>query len=166
MTPGDGTVWYFAYGSNLAPSTFTGRRGITPLDAHAGWIDGFSLCFDLPVGPGERGVANVSACAGARLWGVAYRITIANAEHLDRTEGVDRGYYQRAPVTVHRVAPAEPLAAFTYQSRHGVTGRKPSARYLGIILQGARHHALPAEWITYLEALELAVDERLTAIKS
>ena len=166
MTPEDGTVWYFAYGSNLAPSTLVGRRGITPLDAQAGWLDDFSLCFDLPVGPGERGVANVLACAGSQIWGVAYRITIADAERLDRTEGVDRGYYQRAPVTVRRIAPAEPIEAFTYQSRHGVTGRKPSARYIGIILEGARHHELPAEWISYLEALELAVDERLTAIKS
>ena len=166
MTPGDDTVWYFAYGSNLAPSTFVGRRGITPFDAHAGWLEDFSLCFDLPVGPGERGVANVLACPGSRLWGVAYRITIADAERLDRTEGVDRGYYVRAPVTVRRIAPVEPLDAFTYQSRHGVTGRKPSVRYLGIILEGARHHALPAEWITYLETLEVAADERLTAIKS
>jgi hypothetical protein len=163
VTPGDGTVWYFAYGSNLAPSTFTGRRGIRPLDAQAGWIDDFSLCFDLPVGPGERGVANVSVCAGSRIWGVAYRITIEDAERLDRTEGVDRGYYRRAPVTVRRIVPAAALDAFTYQSGHGVAGRKPSARYIGIILEGARHHALPAEWIAYLEALELAVDERLAA---
>ena len=166
MTPGDGTVWYFAYGSNLAPGTFTGRRGITPLDAHAGWLDDFSLCFDLPVGPGERGVANVLACPGSRIWGVTYRITVADAELLDRTEGVDRGYYSRAAVTVRRPPSAEPLEAFTYQSPHGVAGRKPSARYLGIILEGARHHALPAEWVSYLEALELAVDERLTAIKA
>jgi hypothetical protein len=166
VTSADGTVWYFAYGSNLAPSTFTGRRGITPLDAHAGWLDDFSLCFDLPVGPGERGVANVVACPGSRLWGVAYHITTADAERLDRTEGVDRGYYVRAPVTVRRTEPAEPIAAFTYQSRHGVVGRKPSARYIGIILEGARHHALPVEWIAYLEALELAVDERLAASES
>jgi len=166
VTPADGTVWYFAYGSNLAPSTFVGRRGMAPLDAHPACLDDFGLCFDLPVGPGERGVANVIASPGSRIWGVAYRITIADAERLDRTEGVDRGYYRRAPVTVRRIAPADPLDAFTYQSPHGVVGRKPSARYLGIILEGARHHALPAEWITYLEALELAVDERLAASES
>jgi hypothetical protein len=166
VTPGDGTIWYFAYGSNLAPSTFVTRRGMAPLDAHPAWLDHFSLCFDLPVGPGERGVANVLTSPGARIWGVAYRITIADAERLDRTEGVDRGYYRRTPVTVRRMAPGEPLAAFTYQSPHGVVGRKPSPRYLGIILEGARHHALPAEWIAYLEALELAVDERLAASES
>ena len=166
MTPGDGTIWYFAYGSNLAPSTFVGRRGMAPLHAHPACLDDFSLCFDLPVGPGERGVANLLASPGSRIWGVAYRIRIADADRLDRTEGVDRGYYRRTAVTVRRMAPADPLEAFTYQSPHGVVGRKPSARYIGIILEGARHHALPAEWIAYLEALARAVDERLAASES
>ena len=160
MTQPDGSIWYFAYGSNLAPGTFMQRRGLTPLEAHAAWVDDLVLCFDLPVGPGERGVANLTAHPGGRTWGVVYRISADDAARLDRTEGVDRGYYQRVAVTVGRTAPASTLAAFTYQSRHGVLGRKPSARYLGIILEGARHHGLPADWIAYLEAFELAVDER------
>ena len=165
VTRADATVWYFAYGSNLAPATFVERRGITPLDAHVAWLDDLALCFDLPVGPGERGVANLIGTPGARTWGVLYRIGAEDAARLDRTEGVDRGYYDRLAVTALRPPPAEPLEAFTYRSQRGVAGRKPSARYLGIILDGARHHRLPADWIAYLEALELAVDERLAAGK-
>jgi cation transport regulator ChaC len=160
VTQADGSLWYFAYGSNLAPGTFVTRRGLSPLEAHCAWLDDFALCFDLPVGPGERGVANLATHPGGRTWGVAYRISVDDAARLDRTEGVDRGYYRRIDVTIRRAGPAPALAAFTYQSRHGTTGRKPSARYLGIILDGARHHGLPAEWIAYLETLELAVDER------
>lgn len=163
MTTPDGCLWYFAYGSNLAPGTFMGRRGLAPLDAHPTWLDDFALRFDLPVGPGERGVANLEPVPGARTWGVAYCITTDDALRLDRTEGVDRGYYARIGVTVRRANDAPSIAAFTYQSRRGTSGRKPSARYLGIILDGARHHGLPAEWIAYLEGLELAVDERTTA---
>jgi cation transport regulator ChaC len=159
----DPSLWYFAYGSNLAPGTFLERRGMRPLDALAARLDDHALCFDLPVGPGERAVANVRAVLGASVWGVAYRLTPDDAHRLDRTEGVDRGYYERLTVTVHPPPSAPPLAAFTYRSHHGVDGRKPSARYLGIILDGARHHGLPAEWIAYLEQLELAVDERLSA---
>jgi cation transport regulator ChaC len=163
VTPADGSLWYFAYGSNLAPATFVERRGISPLERHVAWLDDLALCFDLPVGPGERGVANLASAPGTRTWGVAYRVTLDDAARLDHTEGVDRGYYDRLAVTAQRPAPAPPLAAFTYHSRHRVAGRKPSARYLGIILDGARHHALPGEWIAYLESLELAVDERLGA---
>jgi len=163
VTQPDGSLWYFAYGSNLAPGTFVQRRGLAPLEAHAAWVDDFALCFDLPVGPGERGVANLTAHPGGRTWGVAYRISTDDAARLDRTEGVDRGYYQRVAITVRRAAPASTLDAFTYQSRHGVVGRKPSARYLGIILDGARHHGLPVDWIAHLEAFELAIDERTPA---
>jgi hypothetical protein len=42
-----------------------------------------------------------------------------------------------------------------------VAGRKPSRRYLRLLLDGAREHGLPEEWIRHLEGLELAVDERL-----
>lgn len=154
------TLWYFAYGSNLCPATFVERRGVQPLEAHCARLDGWALRFDLPVGPGERGVANLEAVAGAHTWGVVYRITAEQAERLDRTEGVHRGWYARGAVTVHRAATVDAIAAFTYQSRHHVPGRRPSARYLGLILDGARHHGLPAGWIAHLEALELAVDER------
>jgi cation transport regulator ChaC len=157
----DAHLWYFAYGSNLAPSTFVERRGLKPFEAHCARLDGYALRFDLPVGPGDRGVANLEAIAGAHTWGVVYRISVADADVLDRTEGVHRGYYDRHAVTVQPATTADAIAAYTLTSRHGVTGRRPSARYIGIILDGARHHGLPVEWIAYLEALELAVDERL-----
>jgi cation transport regulator ChaC len=160
VTREDGSLWYFAYGSNLAPGTFIERRRMAPLEAHAAWLDDYELRFDLPIGPGERGVANVIAITGARTWGVAYRLTTEDAHRLDRTEGVNNGYYDRLSVTVRRPDGPFPLSAFTYESRHRVAGRKPSARYLGIIVDGARHHRLPDGWIRYLELLELAVDER------
>jgi hypothetical protein len=163
VTRVDESLWYFAYGSNLAPATFVERRGIAPLESHCARLDDFALCFDLPIGPGERGVANLASTPGASTWGVVYRLTLADAARLDRTEGVDRGYYDRLAVTVWPSTGAAPTRAFTYHSRHRVGGRKPSARYLGIILDGARHHALPAEWIAYLEGLQLAVDERLAS---
>jgi len=42
----------------------------------------------------------------------------------------------------------------------GVAGRKPSARYLRLLVEGAREHGLPREYVTFLESHELARDER------
>jgi cation transport regulator ChaC len=152
-------LWYFAYGSNLDPGVFEGRRRMHPTDACPARLDGWRLVFDLPVGPGERAVANVRPDVLADVHGVAYRITRNEARHLDRTEGVHRGYYKRIAIELI-AAEGDSLDAFTYASPHGQPGRKPSARYMGLILRGARHHGLPADYLAWLETLDLAADER------
>lgn len=78
---------------------------------------------------------------------------------LDRSEGVPR-IYRRLDVEV-TTEDAERVVAFTYQSPWKSAGRKPSARYLGLLVHGARETGLPAEWIRFLESHVLAVDERL-----
>jgi cation transport regulator ChaC len=152
-------LWYFGYGSNLNPAIFLERRRMQPLTARWGWLDGYRLCFNLPIGPGERGVANLEAVAGERTCGVLYQLTAHDSDRLDRTEGVPQRLYRRVAVSV-RTEDGAVVEAFTYQSSFASGGRKPSARYLGLLLDGARHHGLPAEWIAYLSSLELAVDER------
>lgn len=155
-------AWYFAYGSNMSRAIFRERRAMHPLAARRGCLDGHRLCFNLPVGPGERGVANLEVVAGTRTWGVLYLLTGEEFDRLDRTEGVHRGFYRRAPVEVV-VDGGERVGAFTYLSSRVGEGRKPSARYLGLLLDGAREHGLPDEYVAALELLELAVDERLVA---
>jgi AIG2-like family len=55
----------------------------------------------------------------------------------------------------------EHIEAFAYQSTLTIDGRRPSARYIGLLLEGAREHGLPDEYLRYLENIDLAVDERL-----
>lgn len=154
----DEPLWYFAYGSNMCAGIFVERRGMRPSAATWGWIEDFRLCFDLPVGPGERGVANLVREPGARTCGVLYRITADEGERLDRSEGVPAGYYRRIAVTVSTAEGC--IAAFTYQSSFASPRRKPSRRYLGLLLDGAREHGLPDEYLAALGAFELALDER------
>jgi cation transport regulator ChaC len=152
-------VWYFAYGSNMCRSIFCERRGMNPLAVRTGWLEGYRIRFHLPVGPGERGVANLEPEVGVRTHGVLYLLGAAELDRLDRSEGVDRGYYRRIPVEVF-VGEEEYVPAFTYLSPWRSEGRKPSARYLGLLLEGARQHRLPVEYVQFLEGHELAWDER------
>jgi cation transport regulator ChaC len=151
------TVWYFAYGSNMQRDTFERRRAQRPIARRVGRLDGFRLTFDLPVGAGERGVANIQAGAGASTYGVLYRIDRSAVGALDRSEGVPVAY-RKLWTTIQ--SGAHGISAFTYISPHRRAGRKPSARYIGLLLDGARQHGLPADWVALLESLELAVDER------
>lgn len=153
------TLWYFGYGSNTERGTFLGRRRMRPVEVRIGRLDGFELRFDLGVGRGERGVANVAARDGDHVWGVLWRISGDGAQHLDRTEGVHRGFYRRLAVQVTTPDGAR-VPAFTYHSFRGRAGCKPSRRYLGLLLAGARQHGLPEDWIVRLRSFELAHDER------
>ena len=129
-----------------------------PLETRRACLHGVRLVFDLPVG-GERGVANIAVEPGAHVHGIAYRLRASEADHLDLTEGVPRGVYRRIDVEL-QLDDGGVLAAFTYESPHRAQGRKPSRRYLRLLLSGARHHELPQSWIEFLRSLELAVDER------
>ena len=151
-------LWYFAYGSNLDPRTFEGRRRMRPSEARVAHLRDHRLVFDLPVGDGERGVGNLLPSPGEMVFGVAYRITGAEAERLDATEGVPRAY-RRVSIDVETTDGAS-LAAFTYLSSYRREGRKPSERYLELLLRGARHHGLPAAYVRSLAELERALDER------
>jgi hypothetical protein len=154
-----GALWYFAYGSNMSGAILRERRGLSPLACRPATLADHRLVFTLPIGPGERGVANVEPASGASICGVLYLLSVDDCEKLDRTEGVPR-FYQRHAIEVV-ASDGEPVAAYTYRSEFRVDGRKPSARYLGLLLDGCREHCLPAAWVAYLEALPLAVDERL-----
>ena len=153
------TLHYFAYGSNLDPGTFLGRRRMQPLSSAVARLDGYSLVFDLAVGRGERGVANVRRAPGDHVWGVSYEITLRDAQYLDRSEGVHRGGYRRLGVRLV-LADGSEQEAYTFESGRGRPGRKPSRRYMGLLLSGSRQHGLPAQWLERLRAQELAVDER------
>lgn len=159
MASGDTSLlWYFAYGSNLDPRTFLGRRRMRPRASRVAVLSGWRLVFDLPVGSGERAVANLAVAPGDSVTGVAYGLSEAQARHLDRTEGVPRAY-RRQWVELDAGAGVL-LRGFTYVSPHRAAARKPSRRYMGLILHGARHHGLPQVWLARLRGFELAVDER------
>ncbi|MEO8605049.1 MAG: gamma-glutamylcyclotransferase family protein [bacterium] len=152
-------IWYFAYGSNLCRAIFHERRGMRPLAARVAWLDDHQLSFNIPVGPGERGVANVEPCSGSRVCGAAYLLTADSCERLDRSEGVHLEFYWRAPVTLW-LANGEQVVGFTYRSARTTEGRLPSPRYMGLLLAGAAEHGLPDDYVESLRAFTLARDER------
>ena len=158
--PPSETIWYFSYGSNMHREIFASRRAMRPLATCCGHLENYRLCFNLPIGKGERGVANVEPETGARVCGVLYLLPPAEFDRLDRTEGVHFGAYDRIPVEVV-TAGGERVGAFTYRSGRTREGRKPSPRYMGLLLDGARQHGLPAEYVGFLESFELARDERV-----
>ena len=55
-------VWYFAFGANLSTRKLTGSRGIEPLEALPGRLDGYHLAFNHRWGAGWHQTMRHCAC--------------------------------------------------------------------------------------------------------
>jgi AIG2-like family len=73
---------------------------------------------------------------------------------MDGYEGVASGHYERIQVVVEKDT-GETAQAITYIAGEDFVCEpgKPSDEYLGKIVSGARHHALPEEYIRMIEDL-------------
>jgi cation transport regulator ChaC len=149
-------IWYFAYGANMHDSAFRVRRGIQPLEHCSGRIKGYRLRFNLGGRPsGKAAPANLQPNPEAEVWGVLYRITKRDLIRLDSTEGVPgRGYR-------HVVVEAEDrngrvIQAVTYMAPGKEVDGKPSLRYITLLREAARTHALPETYIRFLDGVEHA----------
>ena len=139
------TALYFAYGSNLKLARMRERVPSTRVVAPA-WLEEFRLALDKRGGDGS-GKANLVRKAGSRVWGVVYAFESGAWEALDAHE---RGY-ERIAVAV--AAEGRRLEAQTYVALLPTGDPVAFDWYKRLILEGAREHGLPAEWLAVLEAL-------------
>lgn len=136
---------YFAYGSNLEPARMT-RRVPSARSLGIARLDDFSWHLD------KRGMdgsakANVRRAPGQRVWGVVYEIDAGEWPALDVCEAG----YERVRAAV--LCTTRTIDAHLYVCGEPVSDLSPFDWYKRLMLDGARHHGLPAEWIAMLHAL-------------
>ncbi|RHZ46030.1 uncharacterized protein CDV56_103712 [Aspergillus thermomutatus] len=167
----DKPIWYFAYGSNMKSSVMK-ARGITPLSAQAVVVPSHILCFDIfgipyaepsfaSIAPMPRGTAGSTNDKDGQslvpVHGVAYLLTPDDYRRLVLTEGAGVGYHEitvmAGPVADLHTDKRE-ILVHTLQAKYPwQPTRAPSARYMGLILEGAKEFDLPPAYRTYLESL-------------
>lgn len=157
------SVWYFAYGANMATDVIVGRRGLEVLESRAGRAVGWRVGFverGLPlVEPAFAGLVSDEVMEArtdeARealertttdAWGVLHRVSESDLRRLDRFEGP--GYLRRAVAVRDREG--HEVEAQAYTSPRPIAGRAPSRRYRDLLLHGAHEHALPASHLAWL----------------
>jgi hypothetical protein len=136
---------YFAYGSNLASRRMLARVPGARARGRA-VLDGFRLLADKPGRDGSAKL-NLVRAPGACVWGAVWALREPDLLVLDRFEGG----YARVALSVR--SEAAPLAATTYLSRQSCADPALARDYKALVLEGAREHGLPAEWISLLESL-------------
>jgi hypothetical protein len=144
-------VYYFAYGANMSNEILQRRRGLRPLSFEPARLDGWKMVFEQP---GLRYIEPVfSTLIEAPencVQGVLYRLSNADIERLNRTEGA--GYVLINLVVTGNTSHC--VEAFTYISSENCTDQKPSRTYLRKLIRGAMEHSLPEPYIEQLRAVE------------
>lgn len=143
----------FAYGSNLLPARLLARTPSARVVA-VGRLPAHRLCWHMASRDGS-GKCDVVADAAAEVHGVVWRLDPADKPALDRAESLGQGYTERC-LTLH-TAQGE-VQAWTYLALRTDPALQPYDWYRDIVVAGARHHALPADYVAALAATPARAD--------
>jgi gamma-glutamylcyclotransferase len=160
------SVWYFAYGSNMASSTLRGRREVSYNRALAARVPGWRLVLDKPpIISLKTAFANIVPDPEAEVWGVLYDVSPEDFDHIELTEGVRIGNYDRVEVTAVPLVEidASSFRAFSLTSSRRDERLRPSERYMQLLVSGAIEHGLPEHYVEYLRGIAVDPEDEETA---
>jgi len=145
----------FAFGSNMCSGRFR-AYGVSPAGAgRAAVLPGHHLLFNKKSTDDKSGKANVAAHAGSDVWGVLYTIPDADLDKLDKGEGG----YRRVRLSL-RLMDNTSTDAWVYVAKKPKDDPtlRPYTWYKRFLVEGAREHTLPPEYIVDLERIEATQD--------
>lgn len=149
---------YFAYGSNMLTKRLTARTP-SAVPIAVGHVERHRLTFDKVSrqNPGESGKCDMERTGDTadRVYGVVFRITVAEVAALDRAEGVDHGYKK---IECDVVTDAGFYRTKVYIATDKDPRLRPYHWYKGHVVRGALEHKLPANYIAKLSAVESLPD--------
>jgi len=140
----------FAFGSNMCSGRFR-AYGVSPEGpGRAAVLPGHHLLFNKKSTDDKSGKANVAAQAGSDVWGVLYTIPDADLDKLDRGEGGYRRVRSSLRLTDNTSTDAWVYVAKKPQNDPPL---RPYTWYKRFLVEGAREHSLPADYIANLESI-------------
>jgi AIG2-like family len=145
----------FAYGSNMCSGRFR-DYGVSPEErGQCAVLGGYRLVFNKSSRDGS-GKANVERHEGSEVWGVLYSISEADLATLDDGEGSG---YRRLRLVVRTEECGETNCWVYVANAPNCDPLRPYGWYKRFLVEGAREHALPTEYVASLEAIDVAEDE-------
>ncbi len=146
---------YFAYGSNMCTSRLAKRvPSARPLGAAL--LTKHVLEFHKQ---SKDGSAKADAMYTGRpencVWGVVFEILKSERAKLDAAEGLRDGYQDKWVTVTMGDRDHE---ALTYYATNTNSSLKPYSWYLRYVIEGAREHHLPMEYIATIESIDSIED--------
>lgn len=148
---------YFAYGSNLHPERL-GARAPSARFLCIARLAGYRLAFHKRSRIDGSGKCNIVAAPGPHnVWGAVYELGRADLERLDGEEVVHGGYLRQRYVVYAGDARREVHA---YEAPPDLTDEalSPFDWYHALVLDGARLHGLPQDYVAMLESIAVTRD--------
>lgn len=145
----------FAYGSNMCSGRFREYKVTVEGKGRAALLEGYRLRFNKKSKKDGSGKANVEPHAGSQTWGVLYTISDNELQLLD---GGEIGYNRvRMPVQFNGAA----TDAWVYIASRpeNEPSLKPYSWYKRFLVEGAREHGIPAEYLAGLEQIDALEDK-------
>ena len=150
---------YFAYGSNLDWAQMKRRCPLAKFVCRAK-LPAYRLAFTIKDAERRCGVADVLPDKSKDVWGVVYEFPDNELKNLDKKEGYkpdrpnEQNEYTREDHYVWREGDAkQALLVALYRGHPQLDPPLPNDDYKNLIVNGAKHWKLPAEYIRELESV-------------
>jgi cation transport regulator ChaC len=138
---------YFAYGSNLCTGRLR-RRVPSATKIGAARLDGYKLCFHKVSRDGSgKADASKTGIPDDHVWGVVFELDDSQKQILDEAEGLNEGYAEGTVKVVGEDGSIQQVRAYFAESTSIDPSLRPYSWYHRYVLEGARQHELPAEYI-------------------
>jgi gamma-glutamylcyclotransferase (GGCT)/AIG2-like uncharacterized protein YtfP len=143
---------YFSYGSFLDSATL---KKHCPKAVYKGkaLLPNWEVQFNFMSRTYNGGVTGIEPSAAKLTRGVLYEVDNDELLHLDSIEGVPEGIYFRQTIYVVDDS-GKAIKAATYRTTNPRGPFKPTKKYLGLMVSGAKEHELDADYIKTLEAIQ------------
>lgn len=145
-------MYYFAYGSNMNWPQMQQRCPSAQFVCVA-CLPNYQFGITRHSRLRDCGTANVFPSAGAAVWGIVYDVSDADLIVMD---GFEDGY-RREFLSVNPANNGDSsITALVYVAEIETNVPMPNAEYKRVLVEGAKHWALPPAYLSMLEMLQTA----------
>src|SRR2546427_4136881 len=150
---------YFAYGSNMCTGRLRGRVS-TANSVCIARLPNHTLRFHKRSSDGSgKADASYTGNANDGVWGVVFEIEDRQKPRLDRAEGLSQGYDEAEIMVLDVEGVEHRVSAYLAQASHVDATLLPFSWYKRFVVNGARQHGLPADYVAQIEAVATEQDE-------
>lgn len=145
-------MYYFAYGSNMNWPQMQ-RRCCSARFVCTARLPGHRFAIARHSRLRDCGTANILPEAGSTVWGIVYEVSESDMLIMDSFED---GYSRHKNFVYSIDSSPSKLEVIVYIAPKEIAVPLPNAEYKRLILEGARHWRLPADYCSMLDQLKAA----------